>query len=225
MKEVAYVVYLHSGGRWNRDQTFPEKHAKEAKQAAVDGVARKDVQGATLVRETDDRETGKTRELAVFSELKNAAIAPLAIAKGRDPVLDPKAAPEPLPYAAAAPAAAPSPAAPSAAGPSPAAKKSAARTRRRPRPVQVVLRIAGALALSWVVAAVASWILGAVGGYSVFEFFLGARGLPVKVFGILFLVSFAVVLPNMVGWRDLTAVFSHRGDGDAPPPGGPRPAP
>ncbi|MDA1131630.1 MAG: hypothetical protein O2905_00190 [Proteobacteria bacterium] len=215
MKEVAYVVYLHSGGRWNLDQTFPESHAKEARKAAVDGVARKDAQGATLVRETDDREAGKTHELAVFSELKSAEIAPLAIAKGRDPVLDPKAAPEPLPYAAAAPAAAPAP----------AAKKSAARKRRGTRPVQVVLRIAGTLALSWAVAAVASWILGAVGGYTVFEFFLGARGQPVKVFGILFVVSFAVVLPNMVGWQDLTAVFTYGADGDARPPGGPRPAP
>ena len=206
-----YVVYLHSGGRWTRDQSFKQSEAVDAKRAAEAAAGRKDVKGVTLVRETHDTNTGDTRELAVFTELKGGAAGGMGIPEGRDRLLEPEEQPAP----AAAAGGADDDAADGddeipdlVSGPKKAAASQAL----------VITKLVGAIAAAAVVAGGVSWFLGLVGGYGVFETFLGRSGLPIKVFGILFFVTLLVALPNMVRWREFAQAFSVGGGTRAPRP-------
>lgn len=205
-----YVVYLHSGGRWTRDQSFKQSAAVDAKRAAEAAAGRKDVKGVTLVRETHDTNTGDTRELAVFTELKGGAAGGMGIPEGRDRLLEPEEKPEP-----AAAGGADDDAADGdddipdlVSGPKKAAASQAL----------VVTKLVGAIAAAAVVAGGVSWFLGVVGGYGVFETFLGRSGLPIKVFGILFFLTLFVVLPNLVRWSEFAQAFSVGGGPRAPRP-------
>ena len=70
------------------------------------------------------------------------------------------------------------------------------------------MKIVAALVIAGGVAGGISFVMGQFGGYGIFGSVLGSQGLPIKVFGLIFLVVLLVALPNLVGWSEMTSTFS-----------------
>ena len=79
-----------------------------------------------------------------------------------------------------------------------------------------VMKISVGIVMAGFVAVVVSWLLGRIGGYSMFEAVLGPEKLSVKVFGIVFALAALVIVPNTVRWKELSRAFSAAPAGGAP---------
>ena len=207
MKEVVYTVYTCSGGRWIRGNVFNADQKDEAVETARGQFGGGKLDGVSVVRETYNPDDGSTDELAIYSDKKSDAVAGLGV-----PELQKIEVPEEKKEKPQEPP-------PEADGPQQSEGKKAAAAADDeipdiPEPASsagatlVVMKIVAALVIAGGVAGGISFVMGQFGGYGIFGSVLGSQGLPIKVFGIIFLVVLLIALPNLVGWSEMTSAFS-----------------